>query len=129
MAVPLQAQQRLGLLVFACAHARSARQALELNPNMLADGTFRKTDESAPAKALLDVPVGGAVGDGGASWRMKALRRAQERAAEEGRTMDAVVQERWVRGCACMLFVSQREGLTCAVVLLRRARSRTSAPL
>jgi hypothetical protein len=37
------------------------------------------------------------VGDGGASWRMKALRRAQERAAQEGRTLDAVVQERWVR--------------------------------
>lgn len=30
------------------------------------------------------------VGDGGASWRMKALKRAQEQAAREGRKLDEV---------------------------------------
>ncbi|KAL2629865.1 hypothetical protein R1flu_014551 [Riccia fluitans] len=35
------------------------------------------------------------VGDGGASWRLKALKRAQEQAAREGRKLDEVVEERW----------------------------------
>lgn len=30
------------------------------------------------------------VGDGGASWRMKALKRAQEQASREGRKLDEV---------------------------------------
>ena len=91
---------------------------------MLADGTFRKADEAAPAKALLDVPTAGAVGDGGASWRMKALRRAQERAAEEGRTLDSVVQERWVRARRHLrAFCSLRVLTPCC-----RARLRASAP-
>ncbi|KAK9802677.1 hypothetical protein WJX73_004828 [Symbiochloris irregularis] len=35
------------------------------------------------------------VGDAGASWRMKALRRAQAQAAERGEDVAAVVAERW----------------------------------
>lgn len=35
------------------------------------------------------------IGDGGASWRMKALKRAQEAAAREGKNLNEVVQERW----------------------------------
>ena len=34
-------------------------------------------------------------GDGGASWRLKALRRAKERAAEEGKSLSEVVSDRW----------------------------------
>ncbi|KAF8389141.1 hypothetical protein HHK36_025834 [Tetracentron sinense] len=33
------------------------------------------------------------VGDGGASWRLKSLKRAQEQAAREGRKLDQVVEE------------------------------------
>ncbi|KAG5556239.1 hypothetical protein RHGRI_006744 [Rhododendron griersonianum] len=35
------------------------------------------------------------VGDGGASRRLKALKRAQEQAANEGRNFKEVVEERW----------------------------------
>ncbi|KAF9596575.1 hypothetical protein IFM89_012306 [Coptis chinensis] len=35
------------------------------------------------------------VGDGGASWRIKALKRAQEQAAREGRNLKEVAEERW----------------------------------
>jgi len=35
------------------------------------------------------------VGDGGASWRMKALKRAQVQASVEGKTLSDVVGERW----------------------------------
>ncbi len=35
------------------------------------------------------------VGDGGASWRLKALKRAQEAAKEQGGSVAAVVAERW----------------------------------
>ncbi|KAI9196588.1 hypothetical protein LWI28_025249 [Acer negundo] len=35
------------------------------------------------------------VGDGGASWRLKALKRSKEQAAREGRKFDEVVEERW----------------------------------
>lgn len=31
------------------------------------------------------------VGDGGASWRLKALKRAQEQAARDGRRLDEVI--------------------------------------
>ncbi|GFR46090.1 hypothetical protein Agub_g7557 [Astrephomene gubernaculifera] len=39
--------------------------------------------------------TGAMVGDGGASWRLKALRRAQEQARAEGRNLQEVVGERW----------------------------------
>ncbi|XP_042486715.1 CWF19-like protein 2 [Macadamia integrifolia] len=35
------------------------------------------------------------VGDGGASWRLKALKRAKEQATREGLKLDEVVEERW----------------------------------
>ena len=58
----------------------------ELNPEMRGDAGV---STSAPA-----VPPS-VVGDGGASWRLKALRRAQERAAAEGRNVNDVVSEHW----------------------------------
>ena len=45
--------------------------------------------------ALLTAGASGGVGDGGASWRLKALRRAKERAAEEGKSLSEVVSDRW----------------------------------
>ena len=52
----------------------------------------------APGAALVRAAgtgTGAPVGDGGASWRLKALRRAKERAAEEGRSLAQVVTDRW----------------------------------
>ncbi|KAB1207024.1 CWF19-like protein 2 [Morella rubra] len=47
---------------------------------------------TASGKKLLSSSV---VGDGGASWRLKALKRAREQAAREGRRLEDVVEERW----------------------------------
>lgn len=41
----------------------------------------------AVEKGLLSTAV---IGDGGASWRLKALKRAQEQAAREGRKLQEV---------------------------------------
>jgi hypothetical protein len=56
-----------------------------LNPYLKDDGTGypEESDEvKVGASQLLSSSV---VGDGGASWRLKALKRAQEQAAREGR--------------------------------------------
>lgn len=67
----------------------------ELNPYLKDIGTGYPEDatrENAGGNHLLSTFV---VGDGGASWRLKALKRAQEQAAREGRKLDEVVEERW----------------------------------
>ena len=46
---------------------------------------------SAPSSSA----AAAAVGDGGASWRLKALRRAQQEASVAGRDVREVVEERW----------------------------------
>ena len=46
---------------------------------------------SAPSSSA----AAAAVGDGGASWRLKALRRAQQEASAAGRDVREVVEERW----------------------------------
>ncbi|XP_077239241.1 cwfJ-like family protein [Tasmannia lanceolata] len=62
----------------------------ELNPYFKDDGTGYPEGESQTTGGNHSV-----VGDGGASWRLKALKRAQEQAAREGRKLDEVVEERW----------------------------------
>jgi len=65
----------------------------ELNPYWKNDGKGLPSEEEkgglrAGSSGRLPPPPG--VGDGGASWRMKALKRAQEQAAREGRKLDEV---------------------------------------
>ncbi|KAL1565846.1 CWF19-like protein 2 isoform X5 [Salvia divinorum] len=48
--------------------------------------------EESDGKAELSTTV---VGEGGASWRLKALKRSKEQAACEGRNLQQVVEERW----------------------------------
>ncbi|XP_058105568.1 uncharacterized protein LOC131249019 isoform X2 [Magnolia sinica] len=67
----------------------------ELNP-YLKDNGIGYPDEDSQTKADMNrLPPSSVVGDGGASWRLKALKRAQEQAAREGRKLDEVVGERW----------------------------------
>ncbi|KAL8208789.1 hypothetical protein R6Q57_008201 [Mikania cordata] len=63
----------------------------ELNPYLKNDGSGYPEEEGGESN-LLSTSV---VGDGGASWRLKALKRAQEQAAREGKDLDEVVGERW----------------------------------
>lgn len=65
----------------------------ELNPYWKNDGVGLPTGKEKvgmqpTGSGRLPPPPG--VGDGGASWRMKALKRAQEQAAREGRKLDEV---------------------------------------
>ena len=61
-------------------------QAKELNPEMADDVDARKSKPRAATRG---------VGDGGASWRLKALRRAQNVAEEEGRDVEEIVADRF----------------------------------
>ncbi|XP_050269888.1 uncharacterized protein LOC126713964 [Quercus robur] len=67
----------------------------EMNPYWKDNGGGYPEDtdgSKASGDKLLSSSV---VGDGGASWRLKALKRAQEQAAREGRRLNEVVEERW----------------------------------
>lgn len=62
----------------------------ELNPYLKNNGSGYPEDSdetNADRNPLMSTAV---VGDGGASWRLKALKRAQEQAAREGRKLDEV---------------------------------------
>ncbi|XP_008802234.2 CWF19-like protein 2 [Phoenix dactylifera] len=65
----------------------------ELNPYLKDNGSGYPDDASISEAGNQLLPS--VVGDGGASWRLKALKRAKEQAAREGRKLDDVVEERW----------------------------------
>ncbi|KMT18469.1 hypothetical protein BVRB_2g026120 isoform A [Beta vulgaris subsp. vulgaris] len=67
----------------------------ELNPYLRDNGTGYPEDEDHTKVSRDQLLSSSVVGDGGASWRLKALKRAQEQAAREGRNVKEVVQERW----------------------------------
>lgn len=50
---------------------------------------------ASAAAASTSATKAAAVGDGGASWRLKALRRAKETARDSGSSLGSVVSERW----------------------------------
>uniref|UniRef100_A0ACD6A902 Uncharacterized protein n=1 Tax=Avena sativa TaxID=4498 RepID=A0ACD6A902_AVESA len=66
----------------------------EMNPYLRNDGSGYP-DESTPSREASQLLASSVVGDGGASWRLKALKRAKEQAAREGRNIEEVVEERW----------------------------------
>ncbi|KAJ4968493.1 hypothetical protein NE237_015194 [Protea cynaroides] len=67
----------------------------ELNPYLKDNGSGYPEEENGTKIAGDQLLSSSVVGDGGASWRLKALKRAKEQAAREGRKLDEVVEERW----------------------------------
>ncbi|GFZ12098.1 CwfJ-like family protein [Actinidia rufa] len=67
----------------------------ELNPYLKNNGTGYPEPADGTKAGRNQLLSSAVVGDGGASWRLKALKRSQEQAAREGRAVKEVVQERW----------------------------------
>lgn len=67
----------------------------ELNPYLKDNGSGYPEDEDGNKASREQLLSSSLVGDGGTSWRLKALKRAEEQAAREGRRFDEVVEERW----------------------------------
>lgn len=86
MPVPRAAGTLLGPVAIVTAMPHCTWQARELNPHFANGGDGVPPPGSAAKMATR--PAG--VGDGGTSWRLKALRRAQAAAAEEGKDVREV---------------------------------------
>ncbi|GMI93975.1 hypothetical protein like AT1G56290 [Hibiscus trionum] len=67
----------------------------ELNPYLKDNGTGYPEEADEKRVSVDRLLSSSVVGDGGASWRLKALKRAEEQAAREGRSIEEVVLERW----------------------------------
>ncbi|XP_008391166.3 uncharacterized protein [Malus domestica] len=67
----------------------------ELNPHLKDDGSGYPEDTDEPEATGNKLLSSSVVGDGGASWKLKALKRAKEQATREGRRLQEVVGERW----------------------------------
>jgi CWF19-like protein 2 len=62
----------------------------ELNPYLRDNGSGYPEDANETKGNSEQLLSSSLVGDGGASWRLKALKRAQEQAAREGRNINEV---------------------------------------
>lgn len=62
----------------------------ELNPYLKDNGSGYPENGDEKKSGGDQLLASSLVGDGGASWRLKALKRAQEQAAREGRRLDEV---------------------------------------
>ncbi|KAJ7943029.1 CWF19-like protein 2 [Quillaja saponaria] len=67
----------------------------ELNPYYKDSGSGYPEDIDGAKVGADKLLSSSLIGDGGASWRLKALKRAQEQAAREGRRLEEIVGERW----------------------------------
>ncbi|KAF6144538.1 hypothetical protein GIB67_023984 [Kingdonia uniflora] len=67
----------------------------ELNPYFKDNNSEYPEDIGEAKSGVNRLPSSSVIGDGGASWRRKALKRAQEQAAREGKKLNEVVGERW----------------------------------
>ncbi|CAA7041969.1 unnamed protein product [Microthlaspi erraticum] len=67
----------------------------ELNPHFKGNGTGFPEEEPEKRHGRDQLLPTSVVGDGGASWRMKLLKRAKEHAARNGQSLEEVVGERY----------------------------------
>ncbi|GBF94032.1 hypothetical protein Rsub_07300 [Raphidocelis subcapitata] len=86
------------------------RQQRQMEQQQRDGGGAAGAGEAAAAAAEPAAPAARrpAIGDGGASWRLKALKRAQEQARERGGDVSEFVAERW--GSMAQLTKSLTEG-------------------
>lgn len=61
-----------------------------MNPYYKDNGTGYPDQVYDGESSKIKLPASSLVGDGGASWRLKALKRAREQAIREGRKIDEV---------------------------------------